>query len=57
MDEKLDQRLEIRLGQDDKERLALLREVHGVKPAVAIRMALLALCRQLGLSTKNISQK
>jgi hypothetical protein len=42
-------RVEIHLGRQDQERLEMMRQVHGVSFSAALRMALRAACRDLGM--------
>jgi hypothetical protein len=42
-------RVEIHLGRQDQERLEMMRQIHGVSFSAALRMALRAACRDLGM--------
>jgi hypothetical protein len=41
------------LSRHDRERLELIREIHGLSLSAVMRMALRAACRDLGMSTDD----
>ena len=48
MRERFDDDIKVRLRKSDRERLELIRETTGLSLAAAIRLSLVAMCRQLG---------
>jgi predicted DNA binding CopG/RHH family protein len=53
---RLGKRIDIRLREDDIERLKLIGEIHGVSFSAAIRAAIRAMAEQLGITAhRNIS--
>jgi hypothetical protein len=45
------------LSRHDRERLELIREIHGLSLSAVMRMALRAACRDLGMSTDDDEKK
>lgn len=46
-------KIHIRIRPEDRERIEMIQQAHGCSMAAAIRGALIALCRQLGLENNS----
>lgn len=50
MTRRFDRLFVARISDEDYFRLELIKEVHGISMAGALRMSLIAMCRQLGMN-------